>query len=506
MGVRRLAEINFETYKDANFLNNMAVFEWNIFEDKLICEEQMKKVLQRELPSENICEKILQTRLVHPKDRKNFQQEVNKVLNHLNKRHNFFQDFGMDLRIYASGRYYNYVHLGYRVHYEEGGVPFRVTGFLQNITQTYLEHSKMKDSVGRDAMTGLYSKMHTQHLVNQIASEGKHALIVLDMDNFKSVNDKLGHLIGDAVILDVALSLQKIFRKSDILGHIGGDEFLVLMKNIPDEKIINERCLELRKILKRSYTQGNETVNVSASLGIAISPQHGKNYQILFEHADAALYEVKRRGKNNHLFYSESFTENREIKTEKETQAAKDYVQLVESPRRYILSMIFNSEDTAIAIQILLEIFLKYFNVNRAYVLWYRDGAIYWAETLFDCASGNFKSAEITHNPEVRRRMQKKYQNTKFGRFTECNDTRKLTSERSREIFKRAEIISYLECAIMDGEKFVGCVGFDDCQNAHTWTKDAYEVLQAFADVMRRFLFAQIYYEERKKIGSLWDW
>jgi len=500
-----MSEVNFETYKDANSLNSMAVFEWNIFADRLNYDEQMKQILKHELPRENVCEKILSARLIHPKDRAEFQRQVNNVLNHLNKRRDTFQDFSMDFRIYATGRFYTNLHMGYRIYYEEGGVPCRVTGFLQNITETYLEHSKMKGMIERDAMTGLYSKMHTQYLVNQIAGGGTHALIALDMDNFKSVNDKLGHLIGDAVILDVALSLQKVFRKSDILGHIGGDEFLVLMKNVPDMKIINEKCLALRKILKRSYTHGNETVNVSASIGIAISPEHGQNYKTLFEHADAALYEVKRRGKDNHIIYSESFTENRETKKDAESQVAKDYVQLVENPRRYILSMIFNSKDTALTVQILLEIFLKYFNVNRAYVLWYRDGAVYWAETLFDCVQGNFKSAELTHNPEVRRRMRKKYQDTKFGRFTECNDTQKLNSEDARKIFQRAEIVSYLECAIIDDDKFLGSVGFDDCQNSRTWTKDAYEVLQAFADIMRRFLFAQLYYEEQKKSGNLWD-
>lgn len=291
--------------------------------------------MQRDLPRENVCENILSARLIHPKDRVEFHRQVNNVLNNLNKRRDAFQDFGMDFRIYATGRFYINVHLGYRVYYEEGGVPCRVTGFLQNITAR--------------------------------------------------------------------------------------------------------------------------------------------------------------------------LTENRATKKDAESQTAKDYVQLVENPRRYILSMIFNSKDTALTVQILLEIFLKHFNVNRAYVFWHRDGATYWAEILFDCVQGNFKSAEIAHNAEVRRRMRKKYQDTKFGRFAECSDTQNLNSEQARKIFQRAEIKSYLECAIMDDEKFLGCVGFVDCKNPRTWTKDEYEVLQAFADIMRRFLFAQLYYEEKKRNGSLWD-
>ena len=92
----------------------------------------------------------------------------------------------------------------------------------------------MQGMVERDPMTGLFSKIYANYLVNQIVSEKiqgiSHALLVLDMDNFKQVNDKLGHLFGDAVILDVALTLKRIFLNTDILGHIGGDEFMVLIK------------------------------------------------------------------------------------------------------------------------------------------------------------------------------------------------------------------------------------------------------------------------------------
>ena len=498
-------ELNIEVYKDANFLNGMACFQWDILQDKLFYDEQMKKILKRDLPRENVRENMLNARIVHPKDRVEFRSHIDNILNVLNKRKDNFQDFSLDFKIYATQKFYTHIHMSCRVHYETNGKPLRVTGFLQNITQTYLEHNKMKNLAERDAMTGLYSKMHTQYLVNQIASEGMHALIVLDMDNFKQVNDRLGHLIGDAVILDVALSLQKVFRKSDILGHIGGDEFLVLMKDVDEVKIINDKCLELRKILKRSYTQGDETVEVSASLGIALSPEHGQNYKTLFEHADAALYEVKRRGKNNHLIYSADFKKTRGVQKGEESKNAQDYNKLVENPQRYILSMIFNAKDTALTVKILMDIFAKHFNVNRAYVLWHTEEGIFWPQFLFDCVVGNFENAESTHNPEVRRRMRKKYQTTDIGRFTECKDTQNLTSEKSRAIFKRAEIRSYLECAIMDGEIFLGCVGFDDCQNPRTWTKTEYEVLQAFANVMRRFLFGQLYYEHKKNSGNLWD-
>ena len=364
----------------------------------------------------------------------------------------------------------------------------------------------MQGMVERDPMTGLFSKIYANYLVNQIVSEKiqgiSHALLVLDMDNFKQVNDKLGHLIGDAVILDVALTLKRIFRNTDILGHIGGDELMILMKDIQDLEIIDSKCNSLRNLLRRSYTQNDESVSVSASIGIAISPQHGTDFKTLFTHADAALYQVKRAHKDSHLIYSTNFDKNREPLKNPNQQHSADYQQLITNPLEYIFHMVFKSKDTSLTVQILLEIFAKYFNLQRAYVFWNADG-LYFPRILFDCTVGNYSSAELSHNPEVRRRMWKKYSNTKYGRFTICEDTSKL-KDRSRKVFERAEIKAYLECAIMDGDLFLGCVGFDDCKNAREWSKSEFEVLNAFADILHRFLFGQMYYELMKK-SSIWD-
>jgi len=147
-----------------------------------------------------------------------------------------------------------------------------------------------------------------------------------------------------------------------------------------------------------------------------------------------------------------------------------------------------------------LEIFAKQFKVNRAYVFWHLDGP-YWPQPLFDCVVGQGNTAAATHDAYVRRQMRKRYKNTELGRFTECGDTEKLPTK-AREIFEKRHIRAFLECAIMDGEVFLGCVGFDDCVKAREWTRSEHEVLRAFADIMQRFLFGQIFFERQKKSGG----
>ena len=221
-----MPEPSTNSYRDAIKLSNMAVFEWDIREDSLHYDDMLPKLLLRELPRQGIRSFLENPRLIHPKERTDFKERVNFLLHGPMRRKAPYQDFNMDFRIHTTGRCYLWIHMAYRVHYEDGAA-LRVTGFLQNVNLIHQEKNRMQNLMERDPMTGLYSKTHSAYLVEQTVSspEGSHALLVIDMDNFKQVNDKLGHLIGDAVILDVALNLKRLFRQADILGHIGGDEF-----------------------------------------------------------------------------------------------------------------------------------------------------------------------------------------------------------------------------------------------------------------------------------------
>lgn len=499
-----MSEKFFQFYKTAMDLNRMAAFDWNVVNDTIEYDEMMPHILQSDLPTSNIKEHLTLARLIHPKDKQEFQNHVDRILHMKSKRRDPLQDLSLDFRVYVKNAGFVWMHMAYRVRYENGDAQ-QVTGFLQNVDVERQEAARMQRMVEHDPMTGLYSKTHTAYLVTQEISvpDTTHALLVIDLDNFKKVNDKLGHLIGDAVIVDMALNLQMVFRPTDILGHIGGDEFCVLMKNIPDHEIVIRKCTQLRDLLRKTYTYDGGEVTVSSSIGIAISPQHGADYKELFAHSDAALYEVKRTGKDNQIIYSPEFEGNNkavEKTNEKAENGAKDFQSLLTNPMDYIFQLTFKSQDTSIAVRLLLEIFAKQFKVNRAYVFWHLDGP-YWPQPLFDCVVGDWASAATTHDAYVRRQMRKRYKTTELGKFTECGDTEKLPTK-AREIFAKRHIRAFLECAIMDGEVFMGTVGFDDCVKARDWTPAEHEVLRAFADIMQRFLFGQIFFERQKKSGG----
>ena len=135
-------------------------------------------------------------------------------------------------------------------------------------------------------------------------SEGTHALIIVDIDDFKNVNDTYGHLFGDEVILTVASVVRDGFRSSDITGRIGGDEFAVFARDALDENVIRNRCRQITAHLAEIDSPNG--YRISVSMGISFYPRHGKDYPTLFSHADAALYHLKKhRGKGGYAVYGE---------------------------------------------------------------------------------------------------------------------------------------------------------------------------------------------------------
>ena len=166
------------------------------------------------------------------------------------------------------------------------------------------EAEKMALAARMDKMTMLLNRETAMSDIRKILTEEpeeKHALFMLDVDNFKALNDQLGHQTGDEFLILLAKEMQKCFRKIDVVGRVGGDEFFVLMRNITERAHVENKACELLEIGKR-VCEKYEQVSSSVSVGISIFPENGKTLEELYGAADAALYQAKRKGKNQFVF------------------------------------------------------------------------------------------------------------------------------------------------------------------------------------------------------------
>lgn len=160
----------------------------------------------------------------------------------------------------------------------------------------------LQNKANHDQLTGLYNKTATQELISECLRDyGKtsgHVLYIMDIDNFKSVNDNLGHGVGDKALAVLARHLSETARESDVVGRIGGDEFMVFLKDIRNIETIANKAEEIRRAFNEAGAAVPELGKMSGSIGGARYPDDGSTFEELYKAADSALYETKSNGKN----------------------------------------------------------------------------------------------------------------------------------------------------------------------------------------------------------------
>ena len=171
----------------------------------------------------------------------------------------------------------------------------------------YLAHSNSRENKYLihlseiDPLTSVFNKETTQKLIDQKLKNHEHfCFLILDVDDFKSVNDNYGHAVGDKVLKNLSDLFKNHFRQTDIVGRIGGDEFIIL---IEDEHIAESRIQSLLKKVNELKIEELQDFKLSISVGMAFAPSNGTTFMELYRHADHALYQTKRTGKNNYKIY-----------------------------------------------------------------------------------------------------------------------------------------------------------------------------------------------------------
>lgn len=174
----------------------------------------------------------------------------------------------------------------------------------KDIDKIEQEQQMLEEAAKLDSMTMLLNHEASMDSIKKVLQNEKdrqHALFMIDIDNFKGLNDTLGHQAGDEFLTGLAKELKVHFRETDVLGRIGGDEFFALMRNVSEKQQIEKKANDVLQIVTdvaSKYLQ----VDLSGSIGISIYPKDGETIDELYAKADAALYEAKGSGKNRYIF------------------------------------------------------------------------------------------------------------------------------------------------------------------------------------------------------------
>ncbi len=178
----------------------------------------------------------------------------------------------------------------------------------------YRKQEQLEEKADTDLLTGLNNKLATERKIKEYISKNPRSramMFILDIDNFKKINDTMGHAFGDEVLRTIGQRIGSNFRASDIIGRVGGDEFFIFLKNVTADESIKKEAKKVEAFFQDFKTGEYTKYSATASIGVAIFPEEGADFESLYKAADQALYKAKKRGKNQLAFYNDAWTEKK---------------------------------------------------------------------------------------------------------------------------------------------------------------------------------------------------
>ena len=278
--------------------DNMVLFSYFVEEDRVIFSSAFSPVLEGRNSFQEASALFRTSPLIHENDREDFFRGLERC-----RWDNVWHE--NTLRFCTSEGRYDwlelYLHQDKR--YDGGGTV--ITGLLVNTSVWKSELNHWKEKANRDALTGLYNREYFEHYMKMQLESGSltsAAIIFIDIDDFKQANDTLGHSFGDDILCCMAKRILGVFRHTDIAARYGGDEFVAFIPDVSREVLV-ARLNQLCGVFRFPYRNGKVQYKMSGSIGAAIYPDHGQDYETLLGNADSALYEAKNRGKDQWVLY-----------------------------------------------------------------------------------------------------------------------------------------------------------------------------------------------------------
>ncbi len=373
-------------------------------------------------------------------------------------------------------------------------------GKIEDISGVKNANQRLIDKAERDPLTKLYNKAATKSLIkNCLRTDSRDtydAFIIVDVDNFKTVNDTLGHLFGDSVLVELSQEMQDLFRSNDIIGRIGGDEFIVFLRGLKQKSHIEAKAADLCKVFSLIYSDEDDGVKISGSLGIALYPDDGDTFDELYRKADIALYTSKRAGKSCYNFYKsgdEIPTEGKPVPRVDRYHSTIDFLSgnsgLDSEVFNSAFEMVENGGDMNESVNVLLSKIGKHFNFGRITVSEAREET----GVFRDSYVWNAKYMESPRTNAV------KYSLRELNEVCSCFDKNFLftINTQNTDRLKENAFVSYLTanniksamtCGYFKSGRLVGTVSFQEQSAAYVWSIEEAKSLKELTRIIFSYM------------------
>lgn len=497
-------EFDTEIYRTLNDIENIIYFKWNLAEDKMEFTTPVEStdydLPQSAFPASSL---FFGSDLIHPDDSGEFSTFFDEMF-WMQDTKNDYKYFTTKIRLRGKdNRGYLWAELRLLIYFNEVA-PVMGFGCICNINVKQLWQMELQHSAEHDILTGFFNKVATQKHIEKYLDEMRHtdlltAFLIIDADGFKAINDSFGHLFGDGVLTDMGLAIRNSFKPKDIIGRIGGDEFVVLCCEMESMDELDSRCKELLKTLDRNYESNNVKLPFSVSIGVSLYPKHGENYKDLFKRADRALYESKSLGKNRYSIYRSSLIgRNIEVTSSRDPQHSEDIRQKAfqDNMLEFILNLLYETQNPEATISLCLELFGKQYNLDRVVVENFNRSSNQY-KILFEWTGPNGISLNVENPGEELSEMidlrynalSALYHPTAYGVMSICQNTFQRYPN-DAEKFETFKLGSFAICQISHGGEETGCVGFESA-SPREYTNEELSKLSTFSVLLGNILLGK---------------
>jgi len=465
------------------------LFEWDMLTDTIDFSDTWEKIFGFKPLDKDVRNSLVLSSHFHPDDLPLLMDRIASIENGSGYE-------SVEVRIATARGRYRWCRFRATAIRNEKDVLTKIVGVIINIDSEKQAAQALQERAERDSLTRLLNRSaarkQTEEYLARFPQGVDCALLIIDLDNFKQVNDRYGHLFGDTVLTRTAREIEKLFRNQDIVSRIGGDEFMVVMRGIADRSILEIRCQRLLQVLATSFHSYKKKLPLSCSIGIALSPEHGSTYYELFNRADQALYQAKARGKHGFCFFDTAnaafpnqtypmSTLNTPIDSDTEPDLTNENIV------RYAFQRLYSSRDVEKSVNDILALVGRRMNVSRVYVFENSEDNRFCSNTFEWCNTGIEPEIQNLQNISYEADIPNYEDNFDEQGIFYCPDIFALP-QHIYDIVAPQGIQSMLHCAIREGGEFRGYIGFDECREQRFWTKEQIQTLTWFSEMLSLFL------------------
>lgn len=359
-----------------------------------------------------------------------------------------------------------------------------------------MESDRIQALEKQDTLTKLYNKEYSKRIIEgflETSEPGsRHALMIVDIDNFDTVNENLGYLFGDTVLVNIADSLRKIFYDTDIAGRIGGDEFLIFLKNVQETELLKEKAEDIYSVFRDTYTGEDRSYQMSCSIGIAVFPEDGADYMQLFLKADAALMYTREHKNNYYGFYQDIKDANqyidRDCYDKYKINKTKAYgsSNFDKEITAFAFDIMSRTKDVNSAINLLLNKVRVQFDCDHICILEYSASSSELSATYFSSKDGIKAKEEL--RSKISARLHKLDITFDENGINYINNIEEAQDEAKKNLMENLEIKALLQCGIFENGTLKGCVSIHDCEKTRYWTQYEVDSLVTITKIISSYL------------------